>query len=195
MIVNPFSIGVANALMQKHVDMALAAEFDFGDIGTTRVHTGVGDITINGFVYFGLGNMGEVGQVTEQNSTSPTQLSLTLSGLDTQMISIVLNERCIGRSVKTFIVVFGDNMTTLAYNGLFAGKITGTSLVAGAQGAVQFTVSNIFEEWSKGKPWRYTDDSQRKLQNNDRIFRYVAQMSERSIYWGSKKDAPPFRYE
>lgn len=194
MIVQPFSMDVATAMMQPHVDLALAAEFDFGTSGVTRVHSGVGDITIDGDVYFGLGQMGEVGNVEEQNTTSPTQLSLTLTGLDTSMMAIALNERCVGRPVRAYIVVFGDNMTSLSYNEIFSGSITTTALVAGAQGAIQFTVSNIFEQWSKGKPYRYTDDSHRKLQNGDRLFRYVAQMSERSIFWGSKKDAPPFRY-
>ncbi len=31
--------------------------------------------------------------------------------------------------------------------------------------------------------------------NGDRIFRYVAQMADQAIYWGSKKNAPAFIYK
>lgn len=194
MISAPFSMAVAEAMMQPNVNMALAAEFLF-DSGTTRVHTGVGEITINGFVYFGLGTLGEVGAVEENNSTSATKLSVTLSGLETQMLGIVLNEECVGRKVNTYIVVFDDHFKTLAVNLLFRGKISSSALRAGSASAINYTISNVFEEWDKGRPWRYTDESVRKLNAGDRIMRYVSQMAERSIFWGSKKDAPAFRYE
>ncbi|MEQ4986178.1 hypothetical protein ABN080_01680 [Proteus sp. fly-1089] len=44
-------------------------------------------------------------------------------------------------------------------------------------------------------PDRFTDESWSSRRQGDRIFRYVAQMAERAIYWGSKKDAPAFIYK
>ncbi len=193
MISSPFSMQVAEAMSQPNVNLALAAKINFPS-GTSRVHTGVGQIMIQGEVYEGLGMLGEVSQVTEENSTSASQLSLSLNGLDNTLLAIVLNERCVGEYVICYIAVFDDTMTEIASNVLFRGKISQTAVSAGENGAVSYTISNIFESWSKGIPIRYTDESQQKYNSGDRIFRYVAQMSERSIFWGSKKDAPGFTY-
>lgn len=194
MISAPFSLEVADALMQPNVNVAMAAEFFF-DSGTSRVHTGVGEILLNGEVFFGLGTLGSVGAIEESNSTSASKLAVTLSGVETQMLGIVMNEECVGREVVAYIVVFDDQFKTLASNKLFRGKISESHLEAGSTSEVNYTISNIFEEWSRGQPWRFTDESMKKLHSGDRIMRYVAQMAERSIFWGNKKDAPAFRYD
>ena len=82
----------------------------------------------------------------------------------------------------------------MAYNIIYVGKISQPALSAGGTCAISYNVGNIFQEWSKSKPYRFTDESHVKDHPGDRIFRYVGQMSERSIYWGSKKDAPGFTY-
>lgn len=193
MISAPLSMTVAEAMSLPNVIVALAVEIAF-DSGITRVHTGVGQIMIGGQVYDGVGSIGNVSSVTEENSTSPTSVQLTLTGLDNELLSITLNEKVVGKEVTCYIAVFDTTYTEIASNVIYRGKITRTAVVAGDEGALTYTVSNIFQEWSKGKPWRYTDESQKQLNQGDRIFRYVGQMSERSIYWGSKKDAPGFTY-
>lgn len=111
------------------------------------------------------------------------------------MLSIFLNENCVGKFVSIRVAALDDDFNVLDSDLVFKGKIRDTALLAGENSAINVTVSNIFEEWANGKSWRYTDESQRKKNNDDRIFRYVSQMSDRSIYWGSKKDAPPFTYK
>lgn len=194
MIVNPFSKEVADAMASKHVNMELAAEFFFSS-GISRVHTGVGEVLIAGQVYHGLGSLGEVGSITEKNDTSPKRLSLTLSGLDNNLLGISLNEESVNRRVNVYVATFDDSFTEVSYNLLFRGKITSSSVVAGDKPSINYTLSSVFEDWSKGKPNRFTDESHRRRHgDDDRIFIHVGEMSERSIYWGSKKDAPAFRY-
>lgn len=193
MLVNPFSVNVATAMAQDTVNLVLAAEILF-DSGPTRVHTGTGNVVIENNNYIGLGILGQVDSVKEQNNTSATQLNLTMAGLDSNMIATILNENCVGRKASMFVGVLDDDFNLTDYDVVFRGKIRNTALIAGSKGAINVTVSNIFEEWARAKAWRYTDESQRQLNGGDRIFRYVAQMADYSIYWGSKKDAPPFRY-
>jgi hypothetical protein len=193
MLVNPFSLNVAQGMMDESVNLILAAEILF-DSGPTRVHTGTGNVVIEGNNYVGVGFLGKVDAVREQNNTSATQLNLTLGGLDTSMIATILNENCVGRRASMFVGVLNDNFILNDYDVVFRGKIRNTAILTGEQGAVNITVSNVFEEWARAKAWRFTDESQQQLNGGDRIFRYVSQMAEYSIYWGSKKDAPPFRY-
>lgn len=193
MFFSPFSDEVADLLMQDRVIVALAAKISF-DSGTVYVHSGTGQIVLGGYVYHGMGSMGSVDDAGESHTTSPTQLKLTLSGLDLSLLSITLNESCVGREAELYLLVLDDSARVLANNLLFKGKITATSAKAGNDNALQYTLSNVFEDWQR--PWaeRYTDESHKSTQSGDRIFRYVAQMAERSIYWGSKKDAPGFIY-
>lgn len=194
MLFSPFSDSVLAAMEQPNVQMVLAAEIDFPS-GVTRVHTGTGVIIINNQTYLGVGTLGDVGSVTEENSTSSSTMSMTLNGLDMALVGETLNEEVIGRNVTCYIAVINDQGVATGANVLFEGFITDTAMQAGQQNALSYVIANVFERWSIGLPDRYTDESHQRLQPGDRFFRYVAQMAERSIFWGSKKDAPGFYYE
>lgn len=194
MISNPFSSTVAQAMQQANVVMVMAARIDFAS-GTSYVHTGVGEILIDGQVFTGLGALSDVGTVKEENTTSAVQMTMTLSGLDQYMLSIGMNENVVNKKITVYIAVLNEDHTAVAWNVLFKGTITGSQMVLGDNSAINYTVSNVFEKWSKGRPHRYTDESHRKRHAGDRFFRYISQMAERSLYWGSKKDAPGFRYD
>lgn len=64
---------------------------------TAYVHSGTGTLVLGGYVYYGMGTMGAIDDVGETNTTSPTQLRMTLSGLDMSLFAKTLNERCVGR--------------------------------------------------------------------------------------------------
>lgn len=194
MLFSPFSDDLLSAMEQPNVALVLAAEIDFPS-GVTRVHTGTGTVIINGQTFLGVGTLGDVGSVTEENSTSSSTMSMALSGLDMSLVGETLNEEVIGCNVVCYLAVMNDQGVVTGANVLFEGFITDTSLQAGQQNALSYVIANVFERWSQGLPDRYTDESQQRLYSGDRFFRYVAQMAERSIFWGSKKDAPGFTYE
>ncbi|WP_140920882.1 hypothetical protein [Limnobaculum xujianqingii] len=193
MFYSPFSESVSELLMQGRVSVGLAAQIHF-DSGTVYVHSGTGPIVLDGYVYYGMGRLGSVDDAGESHTTSASQLKLTLSGLDVSLLASTLNENCVGREAAIYLLVFNENDQVVANNLLFKGKVSATGATAGDTNALQYTLSNVFEDWQR--PWsdRFTDESHKANFPDDRIFRYVAQMAERSIYWGSKKDAPGFTY-
>lgn len=194
MLFNPFSADVSEAMFDDNVNLILAVELLFQS-GPTRVHSGTGPIEIENNTFLGIGTLGKVDTVKEQNTTSPTKLNLTLAGIETSSLSVILNENCVGRQASMYLGVLDEDFRLMHYDVIFRGKMRSTTVLAGSESAINITVSNIFEEWSHAKALRYTDECQRKLHDDDRIFRYVAQMADRSIYWGSKKDAPGFNYK
>jgi hypothetical protein len=196
MLYSPFSDSMVDWLSRDRVTAVLAANVQF-ESGTAYVHSGTGTLVLGGYVYYGMGTMGAIDDVGETNTTSPTQLRMTLSGLDMSLFAKTLNERCVGRPAELYLVAMDDNGVVQVADLIFKGRISGTGATAGETNALQYTVSNIFEDWQRPFPDRYTDESHQATQPGDRIFRYVAQMAERSIYWGSKKDAPglPIREE
>ncbi|HGF0771398.1 hypothetical protein AB9B48_18680 [Kluyvera ascorbata] len=193
MLYSPFSDSMVDWLSRDRVTAVIAANIQF-ESGTVYVHSGTGTLVLDGYVYYGMGRMGAVDDVGETNTTSPTQLKLTLSGLDMSLFATTLNERCVGRQASIYLVALDDDGVVQVADLIFKGKVSGTGATCGDNNALQYTISNIFEDWQRPFPDRYTDESHQAAEPGDRIFRYVAQMAERSIYWGSKKDAPGFTY-
>ncbi|OKO99036.1 hypothetical protein [Xenorhabdus eapokensis] len=193
MFYHPFSDDMVRAI-NEGAHIVLATRLDLVS-GVVCAHTGVGNLVIAGENYLGVGSLGEIEAVSESMTTSPTQLVLKLTGFDRGLVGTVLNERGRGRDASVMMVTIGDDGHPLLAEILFAGQISTINVVAGNENAVSVTISNRFERWSMGLPDRFTDESWSTRRQGDRIFRYVAQMAERAIYWGSKKDAPAFIYK
>lgn len=185
---------VIAALNQPHVSALYALKLDLVS-GVSRVHSGLGPLVIGGETYYGVGSMGSVGPQKEQLSTSPTKLTVALGGLDDSMLAEVMRERIVDRMAWLYLVVIGPDGVPLNASLQFKGRIAQTPIKAGKTNTIQLTISNIFEDWQKGLNLRCTDESHRRIYPNDRFFRYQNEMADRSIFWGSKKDAPGFVYK
>lgn len=185
---------VLAALSQPHVAALYALKLDLVS-GVSRLHSGLGELVIDGEVYYGVGAMGSVSPQKEQLSTSPTKLTLGLTGLDNSLLAEVMRERIVDRTAWLYLVVMGEDGVPLNACLQFKGRIAQTPVKAGRTNTIQLTISNIFEDWQKGLNRRNTDESHRRDNPGDRFFRYQDQMTDRSIYFGSKKDAPGFVYK
>ncbi len=185
---------VIAALNQPHVSALYALKLDLVS-GISRVHSGLGPLVIGGETYYGVGSMGSVGPQKEQLSTSPTKLTVALGGLDDSMLAEVMRERIVDRMAWLYLVVMGPDGVPLNASLQFKGRIAQTPIKAGKTNTIQLTISNIFEDWQKGLNLRCTDESHRRIYPNDRFFRYQNEMADKSIFWGSKKDAPGFVYK
>lgn len=199
MLFSPFSDEMIDAMEQDHVTMVLAAKAEFAS-GTTYIHSGVGPLVLvlddgTPETYLGTGEISKIGTVSEENNTSPTKMSFNLGGLNATLLAKVMSERCVGVNVTVYLVVLNSDYNISAQNLLYKGFISDSVLTSGENSGISFVVSNMFEKWAYGSSDRFTDQSQMQRNDGDRVFRYVSQMSDRSLFWGSKKDAPPLRYE
>ncbi|HEJ9488038.1 hypothetical protein WMR86_14820 [Proteus vulgaris] len=190
---HPFSNDMVKAINEGYY-LVVASRLDLKS-GVVRAHTGVGNIIIAGEVYQGVGQFGAIESVGENMTTSPQQLIMKLSGFDSSLIGEVMNERVRGRNAQLMLVALNEESKPALAEVLFAGQISTIGVTTGEENEIAVTVSNRFERWSYGLPDRFTDESWSKRKKGDRIFRYVAQMADRAIYWGSKKNAPAFIYK
>ena len=190
---HPFSNDMVKAINEGYY-LVVASRLDLKS-GVVRAHTGVGNIIIAGEIYQGVGQFGAIESVGENMTTSPQQLIMKLSGFDSSLIGEVMNERVRGRNAQLVLVALNEEAKPALAEVLFAGQISTIGVTTGEENEIAVTVSNRFERWSYGLPDRFTDESWSKRKKGDRIFRYVAQMADRAIYWGSKKNAPAFIYK
>ncbi|AVX22829.1 Prophage PssSM-03, Orf15 [Pseudomonas syringae pv. atrofaciens] len=193
----PFSQRVVDIIATGKFMPVYAVQLDFAD-GMVFAHTGTGDLVVDGITYEGVGNFGQVSQSKESdNSGSPMSVDLTLSGLDSYILSETNLRGCRGRMAKIIFVVF-DEAGNYAADILFSGRMDAPkfSFAGNGQDGNTITVPVIdrMAEWSRTGTERWTDENHRARHQGDRFFYAIAQMSEWPIYWGAAKDAPTFTY-
>lgn len=193
----PISQEVVNIVATNNFTALYAAELQFAS-ETVRAHTGTGELVIDGQVYQGVGQFGEVTTAQETDSPSgPMSVDLTLSGLDTTILQQTLVERCRGRPGRVFFVVI-DAEGNMAADILFSGRMDAAKFSYGGserENSITVTIIDRMAEWARPGSMRWTDENHQLRHPGDRIFFAVAQLSESPLYWGAKKDAPSFRYE
>lgn len=197
MIGFPLSQAVVDIIATNDFMALTAVELHFAS-ETVRAHTGTGELLIDGQVYLGVGQFGEVGTAQETDSPSgPMSIDLTLSGLDSTILQQTLVERCRGRPGRVMFVVIGSD-GTMAADVLFSGRMDAAKFNYGGndgENSITVTIIDRMAEWSRPGSMRWTDENHQLRHPGDRIFFAVAQLSESPLYWGAKKDAPSFRYD
>ena|SRR6056297_3258541 len=90
---------VQNALDDAVIEPFFAVEFDFSS-GPVRVWTGVGEATIDGNTYTGTGTLLGISSVEETSEIAVRGVTLTLTGVPSEVISLALQEPYQGRVAK-----------------------------------------------------------------------------------------------
>lgn len=193
MMYHPYTQSIINDLASGHVEMGFAVEI-MAPSAPVRVHTGVGEVVINGQLYIGLGSLGSISPSKSDGSTSPKDITLSLALIDSSMLALALNEKMVGSQVQIVMFTYGADGQVKSTAVAFAGKITSVSAVTGDENTVNYSCANELEGWQSICSWRYTEDSHLLRYPDDHGLRCVGEMSERTILWGSRSDAPPFVY-
>lgn len=193
MIYHPYTQSIINDLASGHVEMGFAVEI-MAPSAPVRVHTGVGEVVINSQLYLGLGSLGSISPSKSDGSTSPKDITLSLALIDSSMLALALNEKMVGSQVQIIMFTYGADGQVKSTAVAFAGKITSVSAVTGDENTVNYSCANELEGWQSICSWRYTEDSHLLRYPDDHGLRCVGEISERTILWGSRSDAPPFVY-
>lgn len=193
MMYHPYTQSIINDLASGHVEMGFAVEI-MAPSAPVRVHTGVGEVVINGELYLGLGSLGSISPSKSDGSTSPKDITLSLALIDSSMLALALNEKMVGSQVQIVMFTYDADGQVKSTAVALAGKITSVSAVTGDENTVNYSCANELEGWQSICSWRYTEDSHLLRYPDDHGLRCVGEMSERTILWGSRSDAPPFVY-
>ncbi|OHV12113.1 hypothetical protein [Kushneria phosphatilytica] len=194
----PFSDSVVDMLSRETVRIVFAVYLDFQNT-PALAHSGTGVLTIDGRTYQGVGSFGSIEPAKEElGGDSPTSLDLTLSGLDSSIVSSTLKDRCRGRDGKVYLVAIDDETGDYSADILFSGKMDAASFNYSGNGdganAVTVTINDRMTYWQRKGTERWTYENHKARHPGDDLFYAVAQLSEWPIYWGAEKDAPSFEY-
>jgi len=160
------------------------AQFDSGSV---LAWSGYGDISWGGDTYLGIGDFGGVDKVDETSDVRANGVTLTLSGIPSQLLAIALTEPYQGRPCTLFLGAL--NLTSGAIIGtpypLISGRMDVMTIEEGATtGTITLTVENRLIELFRTKERRYTHEDQQIDFPGDLGLEYVAGLQEKPINWG-----------
>ena len=183
---------LVSQLDSQSVKYALFVEMLFTS-GTLRVHNAMGTInaTETGGAardWFGAGDLGAIGSVNENTNLRSGELELILSGLDSTLTNICLNESPSGRVAVIYIGAFGvDDKLTGNLSFLWRGRMDRMTMAFGEESN---TVSVICENEAttllRTRNGYFTDATQQQRYAGDRGFEYVPQLPFLNVQWADK---------
>lgn len=190
-----FSDEMVSLMATDGSTIGYAVEIEFDDNAVTRAHTGTGNVLINGQIFYGVGELGGVGPVQSIGDSNPNRLTISLEGIPSHVFTEAMKAKARGRPAKLYALVFNEKIQLQKAEAILVGFVVDYQVSIGSTGSVSMDIADEFELYEM--PWHeyWTDSSHTMSRAGDKICRYVAQMEEREIQWGSSGDAPPLRYE
>lgn len=158
------------------------------DSGTVAWHSGFGSLTYDAVTYTGTGVLGEVSALKESGDLSPTSMTMTVSGLDPAILSLVLSELTVNRPAYILLTALDEAGAMIGTPmELFRGRLTGgIPIELGNTAAVKLTVASRLADWERKIDIRYNDATQQAMYPGDLGLQYMEQVVDKEIMWPGK---------
>lgn len=135
--------------------------------------------------FLGVGNLGNISEVSEGADTRARSITLTLSGIDPALISVTLNEHYQGRSCKVWTGLLDDNHKLIADPILvFWGRMDTMDVDIGETATITVAVESRLADWDRPRSARLTNEEQQARYPGDRGLEFVQQVADQEIRWG-----------
>lgn len=181
------------ALSQPEVQPFYAVEALFDDDDDTRwdesgyagenaqrLWTGYGNKDIGDYTYTGSGNVMGISGLEEVNDLSAKNITITLNGIASSIVSIALSEPYQRRLCRVY---FGTDDTTAIE--VFSGFMNTMSIEdSGETSTITLTVESKLVALERASNRRYTHENHVARHSGDTFFSYVADMQDKDIVWG-----------
>ena len=189
--------GLQTAVSADSLAPFFAVKLDFPE-GAIRVWSGIGAIEISGEEYLGVGVLGTISAITETTQNAVQGVTLTLTGVPTDMLATTLTARYQGSDCRIFFGALNDfsinaNTGALATRGvatdpyqIFRGRVDVMNVDQGADSAkITVTVENRLIDFERARVRRYTPEDQAIDFPNDKGFDFVARIQDFELTWGT----------
>ena len=157
------------------------------DTQTVRVHSAVGTLSWGGYDWAGVGDFGAVDTIEETAELQVSGLTLTLSGINPDLVNDLLNEDYQGRPVKIYMGwLDADFLLPADPDLIFYGFMDTQTITLGTSATINITVENRLVDWDRPRVLRFNNETQQARFFGDRGFEFVEQAAEKRVVWGQK---------
>ena len=171
------------ALSQPEVQPYYAVDLDF-DSSPIRLWTGYGDRTIVGNTYTGGGNLLTVSGLEEASDLSAKNITLSLSGVPSSLVSIALSEPYQRRSCKVY---FGTTDVSTPVE-IFSGLMNTMTVEDGGDSSIlTLSVESKLVRLEKASNLLYNEENHVARHPDDTFFSYVTNLQDKDVIWGREK--------
>jgi len=182
-----FSVEVAAALTQPNVSLVSFVKLEFEEIW--YVHNSIGTYSWGGQTWHGLGDLGQISQVEEGKSVSPYAITLTLSGLNSEIQAAALTENYFLNPVEVYLGVLDENDELITDpSPIWSGYMDQMNLTVGASGgdAIQLVCESELSIFNRSRNLMYTNVAQQEKSSTDLFFSFLHKIEGAKVDWGSK---------
>ena len=147
-------------------------------------------IEFGGNEYLGLGKFSSVSDIEESSQLIVSSMTLSLSGVNQEWISIVLNEEYIDRQVKVYTGFLDVDTHVLITNPvlIFDGRIDAPIISENPDGktsTVSISVTNAWVDFTRRTGRHANNEEQQALFPGDKGFEFASQ-NITDLVWGEK---------
>lgn len=177
--------GMISAITAQQLSPFFLIEADF-DSGALNLWTGIGDLSYGGKTYTGTGEILNLSATKETKNIEATGVTVTLSGLDTSIIALAMNEPYQDRPARFYLGALDSAGAVIASPLLvFEGRMDVMPIENnGETSSVSMTVENILVDLNRPNPWNYTPEDQEIYFVGDTGFDRVTGLQEKDIVLG-----------
>lgn len=141
-------------------------------------------LTFNGADFLGIGALGSITAIEEGAELRAYGLTLQVSAIPRDMVSIALNQQYQGRKATVWEVPIDANGEVVANPFIvFRGRMDQMDIILGTTATVVIKLENRLADWERPRVQRYTDEDQRARYPNDAGFRFVSATTEKELVW------------
>ena len=171
---------------------AIKLAFDGGDV---KLWTGYGDITVASETYTGGGELLSISPIEETVEIAAKGVNFALNGIDSSLVSVALTENYSGRSAKVYLGVISSGAVVSDPYLVFDGRMDVMTIEdAGDTASISLSAESRLIDLERSRVRRYTNSDQQNQFPEDTCLRFVADLQDKEIAWGSGKDDGSFDY-
>ena len=176
---------VITALSSGRIRPAMLVDVGFSG-GDVHVWSGVGTLNYGGNNYLGAGNLLQVAPAQETIEIRANGVTITLSGLNTSMLSVAFNQVEQKRRVVCRIAFLDENDAIIGADPyvFFEGRVDTVAIDEGADtSSIKITAESEMMVLRQGRRRRYTREDQQAYYPDDEGFNMVTALHKWDGRW------------
>lgn len=166
----------------QNIGLLVRGQFDSGDFA---VFTGWGDVVFDGVTYRGVGQVVQIGQASASVADGKAGLSITLSGVDFEVIALAELEDFQRRRVTVYLATF-DSEGQIVDADVFFDGLADDMQSDDTPGSATLTLSceQRALDLSRPRVFKYLPEDQKRRFPGDTGFDLVGPLMNRDDTWG-----------
>ena len=165
----------------------IAVQLKF-DSEVIRVWNGIDNLALDGNTYLGAGTLLGISDIEDDSELSSKGLSISLAGMDENIINLALSQNYQNRQVTIFLGFLSGNNEVASSFIFFRGRVMNMSIAEGpSNNTISVDCENRLIDFNRPSQLRYTKSSQQNLFPGAKGLDFVQSLQEAEINWGPTK--------